>query len=174
MKEIWVDIFEGFYSVSNLGQVRSNDRVINTKCGPKLFKGRILKPETTKDGHLRVVISNSQNKIRKFVHRLVAECFIPNPNKYPIINHKDENPANNQVNNLEWCTYSYNNNYNNRNIRVGDSEGIDIDVFDEKGNYIESFPSISKAARKYNISLTTLWRKAKNKKLINGYYFVIK
>ena len=45
------------------------------------------------------------------VHRVVADAFIPNPNNYPCINHKDENPANNKVENLEWCTYKYNNNY---------------------------------------------------------------
>lgn len=45
------------------------------------------------------------------VHRLVAMAFIPNPNNLPIINHKDENPSNNNVNNLEWCTVAYNNAY---------------------------------------------------------------
>ena len=40
-----------------------------------------------------------------------AFAFIPNPNNYPIINHKDQNPSNNNVDNLEWCTYSYNNTY---------------------------------------------------------------
>ena len=47
----------------------------------------------------------------------------------PVINHKDENPNNNNVNNLEWCTVSYNNNYNNRQKKIGDKEGITIKVF---------------------------------------------
>lgn len=50
----------------------------------------------------------------KSVHKLVALAFIPNPNCYPIINHKDTNPFNNEVSNLEWCTYKYNNEYNGR------------------------------------------------------------
>ena len=48
---------------------------------------------------------------KKTIHRLVAEAFIPNPNNYPCINHKDENKENNNANNLEWCTYKYNSNY---------------------------------------------------------------
>lgn len=51
-------------------------------------------------------------KTKRFsVHRLVAQAFIPNPNNLPIINHKDENPSKNIVDNLEWCDYEYNNNY---------------------------------------------------------------
>lgn len=47
----------------------------------------------------------------KLVHRIVAEAFIPNPEGHPIINHIDENPANNKAANLEWCSYKYNTNY---------------------------------------------------------------
>lgn len=54
--------------------------------------------------------SNGQ-RYKKTIHRLVAEAFIPNPNNYPCINHKDENKENNNVSNLEWCTYKYNSNY---------------------------------------------------------------
>ena len=125
----------------------------------------------SKDGHLRVTLSNANEKKRFFVHRLVAEAFIPNPNNLPIINHKDENPLNNKVENLEWCTISYNNNYNERNKKIGDAEGYSVSVFDKDNNYIESFPSITKAANAYNISLSTLWRRVKDGKLINNYYF---
>ena len=52
-----------------------------------------------------------------YVHRLVAYNFIPNPNNFPIINHKDENPSNCNDDNLEWCTYKYNNTYNDIHIR---------------------------------------------------------
>jgi hypothetical protein len=57
-----------------------------------------------------VLCKNKHNK-RKTIHRLVATAFIPNPSELPCINHKDENPINNHVDNLEWCTHKYNTNY---------------------------------------------------------------
>ena len=54
------------------------------------------------------------------IHRLVAETFIPNPNNYYCVNHKDENPLNNNVKNLEWCSINYNCNYGNRNKKISE------------------------------------------------------
>lgn len=171
MKEKWVSIYNNLYSVSNLGNVKSNDRDIQTKTGVRHYKSKMLKPEVTVDGHLRVVLTEGGIKKRIFVHRLVAENFIPNPNNLPVINHKDENPANNCVNNLEWCTVSYNNNYNDRQKKIGDKEGHDIKVYDKDYNYVESFPSMTKAAQAYNVSLTTLWRRVQDGKILVNHYF---
>lgn len=72
------------------------------------------------DKYKRVVLTDIyHHKHIVYVHKIVACTFIPNPNNYPLINHKDENPANNEVTNLEWCTYSYNNTYNNTHIKRG-------------------------------------------------------
>lgn len=76
-------------------------------------------------------------------HQLIAKTFIPNPHNYPIINHKDENPANNCVDNLEWCTYKYNSNYGN--AKVGRSKKVA--QMDFAGNVIKTWDSIRDAAR---------------------------
>ena len=108
--EIWKDIegYEGYYQVSNFGNVRSVDRVIEYSDGVKrLRKGRILKPYKNRDGYLTCDLrKNSKHKISK-IHRLVSEAFIPNPSNLPEVNHKDEDKTNNCVDNLEWCTRSY-------------------------------------------------------------------
>lgn len=102
MIEIFKDI-EGYedYQISNLGNVKSL----------RFGKEKILKP--VKDGkkYLCVVLyKQGKHKMCK-VHRLVAQAFIPNPNNYQQVNHKDEDKTNNQVNNLEWCDCQYNIDY---------------------------------------------------------------
>ena len=121
MKEIWVPIkgFEKLYEVSNLGNVRSVDRVIVSSSGLKRrCKGVILKQSVNKDGYNIVGLSNSGSGITIQTHLLVARHFIPNPNNLPEVNHKDENKTNNRVDNLEWCTHLYNSNYGCRNYLI--------------------------------------------------------
>jgi hypothetical protein len=110
MQEIWKDVknYEGCYQVSNLGRVRSLTRKVKTFNGVRTSKGQILKPLKTNTGYYRVDLKQNQKNKYISIHRLVAETFIPNPNNYPIINHKDNNPQNNCIDNLEWCTQSYN------------------------------------------------------------------
>lgn len=112
-KEIWKDVknYEGLYQISNKGRVKSlgNDRS---------RKEKILKLLTNKKGYLQVnLYINSKMKTFR-VHRLVAETFIPNPNNYPEINHKDEDKTNNCVENIEYCTHEYNSNYGSRTERA--------------------------------------------------------
>ena len=111
MEEVFkaIEGYEGLYEVSNLGRVRSLDSY--DRLGRLHKKGKILKPAIIKDGYLQVHLSKEGKKKTFMVHRLVAQAFIPNPEGLPIINHKDENPKNNRVENIEWCDYKYNSIY---------------------------------------------------------------
>lgn len=98
----YVNGYDGLYAVDIYGNVYSFPR--------KTTKGGILKPQLS-HGHHRVALTKEGKTRCFFVHRLVAEAFIPNPNNYPQVNHKDECKTNNFVDNLEWCTAKYNSNY---------------------------------------------------------------
>ncbi len=111
-KEIWKDIkgHEGHYQVSNLGRVKSLDRiVVCLKRGSYHVKEKVLSIVWDKFGYGRVGLSKDERTIQIVVHRLVAIAFIPNPKNYPIVMHKVEsNPCNNNVDNLMWGTYKMN------------------------------------------------------------------
>ena len=102
--DIWKDCQDNRYEVSNRGQVRVKERFVRHNYGgQKRIPQRILK-QSSAGNYLKVHFSNSQ----KTVHRLVAEAFIDNPNDYPCVMHKDNNPHNNSVDNLMWGNHSMN------------------------------------------------------------------
>lgn len=105
MKEIYVKI-NGYedYWISNRGNIKSN------KTG--ILKDRVKSENNM--GYLYVPLSDGGKVKNYLIHRLVAEHFIPNPENYKEINHKDEDPKNNNVENLEWCDRKYNINYGGR------------------------------------------------------------
>jgi len=107
MNEIWRNVsgYEGLYQVSNLGNVRS----LNWH-GEGYTRNLYLKKHPA--GYYQVELRGGECRSKMVtVHRLVAEAFLPNPLNLPCVNHKDEDKRNNQVENLEWCTYEYNNRY---------------------------------------------------------------
>ena len=124
MKEVWKDIegYEGLYQISSMGRVKSLPKtsLIQTKYSYyyRATKEMILKADKDKYGYEGISISSGGIKKRFTMHRLVAKAFISNPNNYTQINHKDENKLNNCVDNLEWCTVKYNNNYGAHNIKI--------------------------------------------------------
>ena len=124
MGEVWKDVpgYEGLYQVSNCGNVRSLDRLIKRKGqGDLPLKGGTVKQFSNKG--YKVVTLSKESKLKQFkVHRLVALAFIPNPDSLPQVNHKDENPANNCIENLEWCDDRYNSNYGTRSQRMANSK----------------------------------------------------
>lgn len=112
--EIWKDVqgFEGRYQVSNMGRVRSLDRLIETEH-PYIRKGELLNPSMNSGrGYLRVSFSDGHRHYKHFeVHRLVALHFVPGYKEGLVVNHKNEIKTDNRAENLEWCTYQYNLNY---------------------------------------------------------------
>ena len=103
--EIWRPIkdYEGLYEVSSLGNVRSVDRYVmhgNRCC---LLKGKPLKAYHKSDGYLRATLSKNNKAKNYYVHRLVANAFIPNPNNLPCIDHINTIRDDNRVENLRWC-----------------------------------------------------------------------
>lgn len=99
--EQWRDIadYVGMYQVSNMGRVRSLDRIVKGKN----YQGKILSSNVTY-GYPIVRLSNGSEKKSRRVHRLVAQSFLDNPLGLEEVNHKDGNKKNNCVENLEWCT----------------------------------------------------------------------
>lgn len=108
--EEWRDIpgYEGIFQVSNKGRIKSLERTVED-----VFKGKkrirpiketILKVYENSNGHLRVELHYNNTRKRIFLHQLVAQLFIPNPNNYTVVHHIDHNPENNRVENLEWIS----------------------------------------------------------------------
>ena len=104
--EIWKDVkgYEGLYKVSNKGRVYS------------FITNRYMIPQLTNTGYHYIDLTKNKETKRITIHRLVAFTFVhnPNPEKFKIVNHKDENKLNNNASNLEWCDTQYNNTYGNR------------------------------------------------------------
>lgn len=124
-KEVWKDIkgYEKLYQVSNLGRVKSLPKFHRTNKFYSsigyMSKEKILKPLKQSCNYLQVDLCDINGKRRKkYIHKLVAEAFIPNPNNYEYVNHKDEKKTNNKIDNLEWCSFDYNINYGTRNTRI--------------------------------------------------------
>lgn len=108
MKEEWRPVvgWEEYYEVSNLGQVRSLPRKLDSGV---YWKGQVVKQlinkfYSTPLEYKFISLSAKDRKVKASIHRLVAQAFLPNPNNLPTVNHKDGNPANNHLDNLEWAS----------------------------------------------------------------------
>lgn len=110
----WMPVkgFEELYKIGSNGQIKSIERTVICSDGQlKPIKEGILVQGNNGRGYMFVNLWKNNKPHKYYVHRLVAEHFIPNPDNLPEVNHKDENKKNNSVDNLEWCDRKYNKNY---------------------------------------------------------------
>ena len=162
MNPIWRDIegFEGHYQVSSTGLVRSLDRVINDKRqGPRIVKGRMLKPAKDTRGYPCVVLSKD-GKYKNFkVHRLVAGTFLMNPDKKPQVNHESGIKIDNGIWNLEWVTHTENMRHAFQNgLHPGKKTLTDDQVDQVRSEYVPGSKHANQytLAEKYGVSQTTI------------------
>ena len=114
--------------VSTLGRVRTLDKVTSSEKYTRFTKGHVLKQCNDKDGYLMVSVTVDGKRTTKKVHRLVAQTFLPNPNGFPMANHKNCVRDDNRVSNLEWCNNSYNQKYREKH-GVSQTEAAGHPVF---------------------------------------------
>ena len=183
MKEIWKDVkgYEGRYKVSNLGRIKSIEG--KRKDGSRR-PGKILKPSKIDGKYQRVHRTGDDGYCTKSVHRLVAEAFVEKTDKsYDIVNHIDNNPANNRADNLEWTTYKGNMQwasaqgrmkYKPENLRrAQESHKKAVYAIDKNGNR-QLFSSQTEAAEKLGIQknhIGAACRKEYGYKTVGGYEF---
>jgi len=174
MQEIWKDVknYEGIYQISNLGNVRSLERLDNKN---RRTHAKDITSKKSKNNYKFVTLYKNGKSKMYLIHRLVAEAFIPNPNNLPQVNHIDENITNNKVDNLEWCTPKYNSNYGTRNKRLSelkDKYKKKVIRYNEDKTDVKIYSSVTEASKEHynNTSHIIACCKGKEKKAY-GYYW---
>ncbi len=160
MQENWSSIagYEGLYEVSDMGRVRSVARGGT--------KGGILSAHRSRYGYMLVSLFKNNIRTGFSIHKLVATAFIPNPNNLPQVNHKDEDKTNNHVENLEWCTASYNMNYGGRPY----ARSKPITQKEINGNPIVEYKSIMDAVRQIGVNKGNIVECLKGRRKTAGGY----
>ena len=140
--EQWKAISEtgGLYEVSTMGRVR------------RTSTQKILSQKMQGNGYLSVHLSINGKLVTRNVHRLVALAFVENPGNHTQVNHINEDKTDNRVENIEWCSPSYNCKYGHRNEKMVESRRRPVVQMDLHGNIITVFQVLNEAGRKTGIS----------------------
>jgi len=167
-KEIWKDIegYEDCYSISNFGRVKSKDRIV--KHGEDSFltlKSQLIKQGVHTEGYPSVVLSKNKKSSTKYVHRLLAQTFIPNPENKRCVNHKDGNKKYNRLFNLEWVTHQENSDHaitnGLYNPKLNDGGKKKIIQYSLGGHFIKEWQSLTNASKSLNIRISNICQVAR-------------
>ena len=159
--------YEGLYWINRDGVIKS--------------KYKIKTPSINKDEYYIVGLSKNGKRKSFYVHRLLAETFIPNPDNLPQVNHKDENKLNNSLDNLEWCTQSYNFYYGTRGERSSKTQRLTSPLrkpilqYTLNGDFVKEYSSACEAARELDIHQSNICKCCKGiYRQSNGYIWKYK
>lgn len=174
-KEIWKSLPGApGVEVSTFGRVRTLDKVVSSEKYTRFVKGHILKQYDNRYGYLQVSIKVDGKWTMNKTHRLVAQTFINNPDNLPQVNHKDNDRTNNHVENLEFCTASYNQKYKNKfGISNTESQGHPLFAINLKTLEVLHFRSQGEASREIGAYRQNISKVIKGKyKSTGGFWFV--
>ncbi len=154
MIEKWKDIqgYEGMYQVSNMGRVKSLERITKFKNRDytRIEQEKILTPAKHHKGYLKAQLRKNGKNKAFFIHRLVAQSFIPNPENKSTVNHKNGIKTDNRVENLEWMSnqenmkHAYDNNIRN-NDKVSEAKWKKVAQYSLDGQLIKIYDSVKQA-----------------------------
>lgn len=166
MREEWRPVvgYEGLYEVSNMGRVKSLERVKWNNGGYCKVSERILKPCDDGHGYLKARLFKDGKRKNCYVHRLVATAFCENPMGYTEVNHINEDKSDNRADNLEWCSRQYNVEYSKAKAIIG---------INKISGLILEFPSLNEASRQLGIAHSSIIKCCKGKlKSCGGFYWM--
>lgn len=140
--------YESLYSVSDKGNVKSLPKSVTYSDGRiRKYGEKILRLQISKSGYAVINLTKDGYKRTKYVHRLVAETFIPNPEQLPEVNHIDEDKTNNCSSNLEWCDRAYNNHHSMITETLNEAKKVSVIQLTLDGTFIRRWDGVREAAR---------------------------